>query len=182
MIYWKPVFIRNNIISWITRDTMAHGDWFSWSGCEIRYQRHLWTGLHRKILATVRLSWKFLSCKLRLICSIIQDNFITHYLKSKICVYMYFILYKMTGTGLTQMITTHDPKLTALGLLQYPPLPGNTDPAKIEEIRRTVYVGNLAKNVSIHQYDILLYFYRFNTAVAKIRILIYLMVKYNFLE
>lgn len=88
----------------------------------------------------------------------------------------------MTGTGLTQMITTHDPKLTALGLLQYPPLPGNTDPAKIEEIRRTVYVGNLAKNVSIHQYDILLYFYRLNTAVAKIRILIYLMMKYNFLE
>lgn len=75
----------------------------------------------------------------------------------------------MTGTGLTQMITTHDPKLTALGLLQYPPLPGNTDPAKIEEIRRTVYVGNLAKNVSTHCYDIpvLLYFYKFNDVISK---------------
>lgn len=59
----------------------------------------------------------------------------------------------MTGTGLTQMITTHDPKLTALGLPQYPPLAGNTDPAKIEEIRRTVYVGNLSKNVLSNNLD-----------------------------
>lgn len=69
--------------------------------------------------------------------------------------------FQMTGTGLTQMFTTHDPKLTALGLPQYPPLPGNTDPAKIEEIRRTVYVGNLAKNVRINHIWIWSYIKRF---------------------
>ena len=41
------------------------------------------------------------------------------------------------------MITTNDPRLTALGLSQYPPLPGSTDPSRIEEIRRTVYISNL---------------------------------------
>jgi RNA recognition motif-containing protein len=35
--------------------------------------------------------------------------------------------------------------LTALGLHAYPPLPPTTEPAKVEEIRRTVYVGNLPK-------------------------------------
>ena len=45
------------------------------------------------------------------------------------------------------MITTIDPKLTALNLSQYPPLPANMDPTKIEEIRRTVYVGNLDSSV-----------------------------------
>uniref|UniRef100_A0A1I7X5C7 Uncharacterized protein n=1 Tax=Heterorhabditis bacteriophora TaxID=37862 RepID=A0A1I7X5C7_HETBA len=38
-----------------------------------------------------------------------------------------------------------DPNLEKLGLPSYPPLPGNTDHAKVEEIRRTVYVGNLPK-------------------------------------
>lgn len=47
------------------------------------------------------------------------------------------------------MITTIDPRLTALGLPQYPPLPANMDPTKIEEIRRTVYVGNLDSTVVI---------------------------------
>ncbi|XP_078658099.1 uncharacterized protein LOC144903619 isoform X8 [Branchiostoma floridae x Branchiostoma belcheri] len=37
----------------------------------------------------------------------------------------------------------YDPALAALGLPQPPPLPGNVDPSKIEEIRRTIYVGNL---------------------------------------
>ena len=46
------------------------------------------------------------------------------------------------------MIITNDPRLTALGLSQYPPLPSNTDPSKIEEIRRTVYVSNLDPLVS----------------------------------
>ena len=53
------------------------------------------------------------------------------------------VLLKLQGTGLHQVITTNDPRLTALGLPQYPPLPGSTDPSKIEEIRRTVYVSNL---------------------------------------
>ena len=36
-----------------------------------------------------------------------------------------------------------------------PPITGNVDPTKIEEIRRTIYVGNLNTNVSIHSYAIL---------------------------
>ncbi|GCB64998.1 hypothetical protein scyTo_0014839 [Scyliorhinus torazame] len=36
-----------------------------------------------------------------------------------------------------------DPALTALGLNSQPPTMGNVDPTKIEEIRRTIYVGNL---------------------------------------
>ena len=48
----------------------------------------------------------------------------------------------VTGPGGT-VIQTTDPRLTAMGLPQYPPLPANIDPSKIDEIRRTVYVGNL---------------------------------------
>ena len=55
----------------------------------------------------------------------------------------------MTGQGSGLVITTYDPRLTALGLAQYPPLPGTTDPSKIEEIRRTVYVCNIDKSVSL---------------------------------
>ena len=40
-----------------------------------------------------------------------------------------------------------DPTFAALGLPQPPPL-NNVDPTKIEEIRRTVYVGNLDSGVS----------------------------------
>ncbi|GCC26983.1 splicing regulatory glutamine/lysine-rich protein 1 [Chiloscyllium punctatum] len=36
-----------------------------------------------------------------------------------------------------------DPALTALGINSQPPAMGNVDPSKIEEIRRTIYVGNL---------------------------------------
>ena len=54
----------------------------------------------------------------------------------------------MQSVGGSQVITTNDPRLTALGLPQYPALPGSTDPSKIEEIRRTVYVSNLNKAVS----------------------------------
>lgn len=50
-----------------------------------------------------------------------------------------------------QTITTIDPRLVALGLPQYPPLPANLDPSKIEEIRRTVYVGNLDSSVTADQ-------------------------------
>lgn len=50
-----------------------------------------------------------------------------------------------------QIITTIDPRLTALGLPQYPPLPANMDPSRIEEIRRTVYVGNLDSTITAEQ-------------------------------
>ncbi|XP_074667302.1 uncharacterized protein LOC141917763 isoform X4 [Strix aluco] len=36
-----------------------------------------------------------------------------------------------------------DPNITALGEISQPPIMGNVDPSKIDEIRRTVYVGNL---------------------------------------
>ncbi len=49
------------------------------------------------------------------------------------------------------MITTIDPRLTEMGLPQYPSLPGNVDPQRIEEIRRTVYVGNLDPTVTAEQ-------------------------------
>lgn len=41
-----------------------------------------------------------------------------------------------------------DPTLAALGLPPYPALSADTDPAKVEEIRRTVYVGNLPKDIA----------------------------------
>ncbi|KAK6058214.1 hypothetical protein COOONC_04217 [Cooperia oncophora] len=47
----------------------------------------------------------------------------------------------------TSVLLTVDPQMEALGLPSYPPLPGNTDMAKVEEIRRTIYVGNLPKGV-----------------------------------
>lgn len=42
------------------------------------------------------------------------------------------------------------PLISLMGTIipQPPPLTGNVDPTKIEEIRRTVYVGNLNSNVS----------------------------------
>lgn len=47
-----------------------------------------------------------------------------------------------------QSITTTDPRLNALGLPNYPPLPASLDPSKIEEIRRTVSVSNISQNTS----------------------------------
>lgn len=48
-----------------------------------------------------------------------------------------------TGSGGAQVLTTLDSRLTAASLQQYPQLPINTDPTRIEEIRRTLYIGNL---------------------------------------
>ena len=48
-----------------------------------------------------------------------------------------------TGPGGAQVLTTTDSRLTAASLQQYPQLPINTDPTRIEEIRRTLYIGNL---------------------------------------
>ncbi|KAL3994464.1 RNA recognition motif family protein [Acanthocheilonema viteae] len=45
-----------------------------------------------------------------------------------------------------QMLLTVDPTLAALGLPPYPTLSANTEASKVEEIRRTVYVGNIPKD------------------------------------
>ncbi|CAD5222746.1 unnamed protein product [Bursaphelenchus xylophilus] len=47
--------------------------------------------------------------------------------------------------GDEEMLYTNDPTLSSLGLPAYPPLPVDTEPGKVEEIRRTVYIGNLEK-------------------------------------
>ena len=60
------------------------------------------------------------------------------------------------GVGGAQVISTIDPRLTALGLPQYPPLPANTDPSRVEEIRRTIYVGNLDSKLTAE--DVLTFF------------------------
>lgn len=44
---------------------------------------------------------------------------------------------------------TLDHNITAIGDIPQPPIMGNVDPSKIDEIRRTVYVGNLNSQVSI---------------------------------
>ncbi|WAR24472.1 RSP7-like protein [Mya arenaria] len=61
------------------------------------------------------------------------------------------VISQLQSVGGSQVIITNDPRLTALGLSQYPPLPSNTDPGKIEEIRRTVYVSNLDPAVTGEQ-------------------------------
>ncbi|RWS04607.1 serine/arginine-rich splicing factor 11-like protein [Dinothrombium tinctorium] len=61
------------------------------------------------------------------------------------------VVSQVVTTGQSQVITTIDPRLTALGLPQYPPLPANMDPSKIEEIRRTVYIGNVDSSISAEQ-------------------------------
>ncbi len=45
------------------------------------------------------------------------------------------------------------PLISMMGTVvpQPPPLTGNVDPTKIEEIRRTIYVGNLASNMTAEQ-------------------------------
>uniref|UniRef100_A0A0B7ATY4 RRM domain-containing protein n=1 Tax=Arion vulgaris TaxID=1028688 RepID=A0A0B7ATY4_9EUPU len=58
------------------------------------------------------------------------------------------VVSQVTGAGTNQVITTYDPRLTSLGLPQYPHLPITTDASKIEEIRRTVYVSDLDPKVS----------------------------------
>lgn len=41
-----------------------------------------------------------------------------------------------------------DPNITTLAEIPQPPIMGNVDPSKIDEIRRTVYVGNLNSQVA----------------------------------
>lgn len=51
------------------------------------------------------------------------------------------------STGVSGPQTT-DSRLTNMGVPQYPQLPVNTDPSRIEEIRRTVYIGNLDSSLT----------------------------------
>jgi RNA recognition motif-containing protein len=46
-----------------------------------------------------------------------------------------------------KMLYTTDPTLTNLGLLPYPPLGAELDSEIVEQTRRTLYVGNLKKDV-----------------------------------
>lgn len=45
--------------------------------------------------------------------------------------------------------TALDHNITAIGDIPQPPIMGNVDPSKIDEIRRTVYVGNLNSQVNV---------------------------------
>jgi arginine/serine-rich splicing factor 12 len=47
-----------------------------------------------------------------------------------------------------KMLYTIDPNLTNLGLLPYPPLGADLDSEIVEQTRRTIYVGNLKKDVN----------------------------------
>uniref|UniRef100_A0A2A4K9M7 RRM domain-containing protein n=1 Tax=Heliothis virescens TaxID=7102 RepID=A0A2A4K9M7_HELVI len=53
------------------------------------------------------------------------------------------VINALDGVPPNQVIQTHDPKLTSLGLPPYPPLPAAYDSRKIEEIRRTLLVGDV---------------------------------------
>lgn len=59
----------------------------------------------------------------------------------------------LEGVPPSQVIQTHDPKLAAAGLPPYPPLPAAYDSRKIEEIRRTVLVGDVDSLTSQHLID-----------------------------
>lgn len=56
-----------------------------------------------------------------------------------------FVSQAISAIGGAQ-VTTIDPRLTALGLPPYPQL-ATADPARIEEIRRTLYIGNLDSTI-----------------------------------
>lgn len=71
------------------------------------------------------------------------DDFSQHLTKFNAGVVSYIV----TGVGGIQMFATIDPKLTSSSLPQYPNLPLTTDPSKIEEIRRTLYIGNLDSTI-----------------------------------
>ena len=63
------------------------------------------------------------------------------------------------------MLMTIDPTLSALGLPAYPALAANTTGEKIEEIRRTVYVGNVPK--STEPEDLMQFF---NDYIGEVRV------------
>lgn len=60
------------------------------------------------------------------------------------------IINQITTVDNKQMLVTVDTQLSANGLPPYPPLPANTDAGRIEEVRRSIYVENIPKEVSVY--------------------------------
>jgi arginine/serine-rich splicing factor 12 len=58
------------------------------------------------------------------------------------------VINRLVGQPPNAFIETIDPELTDRNLPPYPPLPGILDISKVEEIRRTVYLSNLDKDVN----------------------------------
>ena len=60
------------------------------------------------------------------------------------------VIHRLVGLhpSSSSYIETSDPELTDRNLPPYPVLPGVLDVVKVEEIRRTVYLSNVDKNVS----------------------------------
>ena len=61
------------------------------------------------------------------------------------------------STSITPIPVPEQPQVGLVNLVGQavpppPPITGNVDPTKIEEIRRTIYVGNLNTNVSLKFY------------------------------
>ena len=61
------------------------------------------------------------------------------------------------STSITPIPVPEQPQVGLVNLVGQavpppPPITGNVDPTKIEEIRRTIYVGNLNTNVSLKLY------------------------------
>ena len=54
----------------------------------------------------------------------------------------------LEGTAPKQLIVSHDPRLEELGLPKYPPLPASFEGPVIEEIRRTVLIADINKEVT----------------------------------
>lgn len=69
------------------------------------------------------------------------------WLQSRVCFHV-FQLGVSLGTLGAIPAAALDPNITALGEIPQPPIMGNVDPSKIDEIRRTVYVGNLNSQVA----------------------------------
>lgn len=58
------------------------------------------------------------------------------------------IINSLEGVPPHQVIHSHDPKMAAAGLPPYPPLPATLDSRTIEEIRRTIMVGDVGNLTS----------------------------------
>lgn len=78
------------------------------------------------------------------------------------------VVNSIEGIPPNHVITTMDPKLDAHGLPLYPHLPGHLDSRKIEEIRRTLVIGNLDPSCTEHQ--IIEFFSNHNIEVTYVRL------------
>ncbi|KAL7288474.1 hypothetical protein TKK_0017555 [Trichogramma kaykai] len=78
------------------------------------------------------------------------------------------VVNSIEGIPPNHQIATLDPKLEANGLPPYPNLPGHLDGRRIEEIRRTILVGNLDSSTTEH--NIIDFFSQRNIEVKYIRL------------